>query len=126
MPIDPLIGAVHYNLGNYLALPEDFVPYHYEDEVAVLKLLGRDAVQTDRYEVLQTSSRGAQVCTFSILVQGETDKATLFALWATATTHDLADGVGARNVTVTRVDAQLLMWSGPTPIYKVTIITRTR
>jgi hypothetical protein len=129
--LDPTLGSgggiVHYNQGNYVALPDDFVPYHYSDKVAVVPLLGRDPALTDRNETLQTSGKGAQVCTFSILVQGETDKATLAAFWATQTTHDLGDGVGARNVTVTEVDVQLIMWRvGATPIYKVTITTRTR
>ncbi len=118
---DPVIGGIHY-----FPLPDSFVPYRYEDDIVVLKLLGRDGALADRNEVLQTSARGAQVCTFAALAEGNAAKDALVALWATQTTHDLGDGAGARNVTVTKVDTGLMSWGDPaTPVYLVTLTTRT-
>ena len=118
----PLLGGIAY-----FPLPDNFVPYHYEDELRVVPLLGRDPAQADRNEVLQSSARGAQTCTFAALAEGNAAKDALVALWATQTTHDLGDGAGARNVTVTKVDVALASWADPaTPVYVVTITTRTR
>jgi hypothetical protein len=111
----------------YFPLPDNFVPYHYEDEVRVVPLLGRDGALPDRNEVLQANARGAQVCTFAALAEGNAAKDALQALWATQTTHDLGDGAGARNVAVTKVDVALVSWADPaTPVYLVTLTTRTR
>ncbi|MDE3095605.1 MAG: hypothetical protein KGK07_06350 [Chloroflexota bacterium] len=118
----PLLGGVAY-----FPLPDSFVPYHYDDELRVTPLLGRDPAQADRNEVLQSSARGAQSCTFAALAEGNAARDALIALWATATTHDLGDGAGARNVSVTKVDVALASWADPaTPVYVVTITTRTR
>ena len=120
--IDPVIGGIHY-----FPLPDNFAPYRYEDEVKVLPLLGRDPARADRNEVLQTSARGAQVCTFAALAEGNAAKDALQALWATQTTHDPGDGAGARNVAVTKVDVALVSWADPaTPVYLVTLTARTR
>ena len=111
----------------YFPLPDNFVPYHYEDELRVLPLLGRDPAQSDRNEVLQANARGAQVCTFAALAEGNAAKDVLVALWATQTTHDLGDGAGVRNVAVMKVDVALAYWADPaTPVYVVTLTTRTR
>ena len=119
---DPVIGGIHY-----FPLPDNFAPYRYEDEVKVLPLLGRDPALADRNEVLQASARGAQVCTFAALAEGNAAKDALQALWATQTTHDLGDGAGVRNVAVMKVDASLAYWADPaTPVYLVTLTTRTR
>lgn len=118
----PVIGGIAY-----FPLPDGFMPYHYEDELHVVPLLGRDPAQADRNEVLQASARGAQACTFAALAEGNAAKDALVALWATQTTHDLGDGVGARNVTVVKVDAALASWADAAmPVYVVTITTRTR
>lgn len=118
----PVIGGIAY-----FPLPDSFVPYHYEDELRVLPLLGRDPAQADRNEVLQANARGAQVCTFAALAEGNAAKDALQTLWATQTTHDLGDGAGVRNVTVTKVDAALASWAdAATPVYVVTITARTR
>ena len=74
----PLIAGVPY-----FPLPDNFVPYRYEDEVAVVPLLGRDPALADRNEFLQTSAHGAQVCTFAALAEGNAAKDALVALWAT-------------------------------------------
>lgn len=118
----PLVGGIAY-----FPMPDNFVPYHYDDELRVIPLLGRDPAQADRNEVLQASARGAQVCTFAALAEGSAAKDALVALWATQTTHDLGDGLGARNVTVVKIDAALASWAdAATPVYVVTITTRTR
>jgi hypothetical protein len=111
----------------YFPLPDNFVPYGYGDELRVVPLLGRDPAQADRNEVLQANARGAQVCTFAALAEGNAAKDALQALWATQTTHDLGDGAGVRNVTVVKVDTVLAYWADPaTPAYLVTLTTRTR
>lgn len=118
----PAIGGIAY-----FPLPDSFVPYHYEDELHVVPLLGRDPAQADRNEVLQSSARGAQSCTFAALAEGNAARDALVALWATAATHDLGDGAGARNVSVIKVDVALASWAdAATPVYVVTITTRTR
>ena len=120
--IDPVIGGIHY-----FPLPDNFTPYRYEDEVKVVPLLGRDPALADRNEVLQTNARGAQVCTFAALAEGNAAKDALQALWATQTTHDPGDGAGVRNVGVTKVEVTLASWADPaTPVYVVTLTTRTR
>ena len=119
---DPVIGGIHY-----FPLPDNFTPYRYEDEVKVLPLLGRDPALADRNEVLQANARGAQVCTFAALAEGNAAKDALQALWATQTTHDPGDGAAVRNVTVMKVDAALAYWADPaTPVYVVTLTARTR
>jgi hypothetical protein len=111
----------------YFPLPDNFVPYGYADELRVVPLLGRDPALADRNEVLQANARGAQACTFAALAEGNAAKDALQALWATQTTHDLGDGAGIRNVTVTKVDVALASWAdAATPVYVVTITTRTR
>ena len=118
----PVIAGIQY-----FPLPDNFAPYHYEDELRVVPLLGRDPALADRNEVLQTSARGAQVCTFAALAEGNAAKDALQALWATQTTHDPGDGAGVRNVAVTKVDVALASWADPaTPVYVVTLTTRTR
>lgn len=118
----PVLGGI-----TYFPLPDNFTPYHYEDELRVVPLLGRDPAQADRNEVLQANARGAQVCTFAALAEGNAAKDALVALWATQTAHDLGDGAGARNVAVTKVDAAITSWAdAATPVYVVTITTRTR
>lgn len=125
--MDPIIGTIHYNDGtDYIALYDDLVAYHYEDEVAVLPLLGRDAMLADRNEVLMTSARRAQTATFSALALSAAARDALVALWATQTTHNDGSGEAARNVTVTKVDTQVYNWSGATPAWKVTLTVRTR
>jgi hypothetical protein len=115
------IGAITYTDSQ-----DGFEPYHYEDELRVLPLLGRDPALTDKNEVLQANARAAQVCTFHAIAEGESAKAALVALWATQTTHDAGDGLGARNVTVISVKSRILVWSSSTPIYDVEIVVRTR
>jgi len=118
----PLLGGIAY-----FPLPDNFVPYGYADELRVVPLLGRDPALADRNEVLQSSARGAQACTFAALAEGNAAKDALQALWATQTTHDLGDGAGARNVTVTKVDVAFSSWAdAAVPVYVVTITTRTR
>ncbi|HZP97228.1 MAG TPA: hypothetical protein VFC31_12990 [Candidatus Limnocylindria bacterium] len=118
----PQIGGIAY-----FPLADNFVPYHYEDELRVTPLLGRDPAQPDRNEVLQSSARGAEVCTFAALAEGNAAKDALVALWGTQTTHDLGDGAGARSVAVVKVETALASWADPaTPVYVVTVTTRTR
>lgn len=118
----PSIGGVAY-----FPLADSFVPYHYEDELRVMPLLGRDPAQADRNEVLQSSARGAETCIFAALAEGNAAKDALVALWGTETTHDLGDGAGARDVAVVKVESALASWADPaTPVYVVTITTRTR
>lgn len=124
--MDPIIGTIHYNTGDYLALTDDLATYTYEDEVAVVPLLGRDGMLADRNEVLQTSARRAKVCTFSALALTAAARDALVALWATQTTHDDGSGEAARNVSVTKVTMAVYNWSGTTPAWKVTLTVRTR
>ena len=120
--IDPVVGGIHY-----FPLPDNFTPYRYEDEVKVVPLLGRDPALADRNEVLQTNARGAKVCTFAALAEGNVAKDALQALWATQTTHEPGDGAGVRSVAVTKVDVALVSWADPqVPAYLVTLTTRTR
>lgn len=124
--MDPTLGSIHYNTGDYIALEDGYVPYHYEDEVQVLPLLGRDSIATDRYEVLQTSARRAQVCTFQVLCATAAARDALLALWATQTTHDDASGAGSRNVTVISTPVTGSYWGGSVPEWVVTVTVRTR
>ena len=121
-----LIGAINYDTGGYIASPGGYVPYHYEDELRVLPLLGRDPARTDRNEVLMANARLAQICTVPIECATEVAKDALVALWATQTTHDDGSGAAVRNVTVIRVDTALRNWSGALPAYLVTLTLRTR
>lgn len=124
--MDPIIGGIHYNTGDYIALDDGYVPYHYEDEVLVLPLLGRDAIATDRYEVLQTSARRAQVSTFLVLCATAAARDALTALWGTQTTHDDASGAAVRNVSVTSTPVTRAYWGGTVPEWVVALTVRTR
>ena len=119
---DPVIAGIHY-----FPLPDNFTPYRYEDEVKVVPLLGPRSGSRGPERGAPGERARAQVCTFAALAEGNAAKDALQALWATQTTHDLGDGAGARNVAVTKVDVALASWADPaTPVYLVTLTTRTR
>lgn len=110
----------------YLAPADTYSGYHYETEVAVVPLLGRDPVQTDRNEFLQTSGRGAQVATIDVLAENAAERDAFTALWATQTTHDDGSPDGTRNVTVTKAETRVIVHSTAQPIFVVSLTLRTR
>ncbi|HEV8654488.1 MAG TPA: hypothetical protein VGR85_03130 [Candidatus Limnocylindria bacterium] len=119
-PIPTLNGV------SYFPIAEGWEPYHYEDEVAVVKLLGRDPALPDRNEVLQTNARGAQVSTFSALCETEAEADALVALWADPEVeHDDGTGAGPRDVVVTSARKTPHSWAGSAPVWIVTLMTRT-
>lgn len=116
----PTIGGIEY-----FPLADGWEPYHFEDEVQVLALLGRDPALPKNNEVLQTSARGAESSTFSALCELEADADELVALWATQVEHDDGTPAGARDVVVTRATKAPHSWNGTTPVWIVTLTCRT-
>ena len=115
----PTLGGIAY-------FPlEGYSGYSYTDELAVVRLLGRDGALADRNEVLQQSAKGAMVATVEALCETAAARDALLALFATQTTHDDASGEAVRNVTVVKAENRLMMWSGA-PIWVVTLTLRTR
>ena len=110
----------------YLSPHDTYSGYHYEDEVAVVPLLGKDPVRPDKNEVLMTTGKRAQVATIDVLAESPAERDSFTALWATQTTHDDGSTDGSRNVTVTKAEARVLVYSSATPIWLVSLTLRTR
>ncbi len=109
----------------YFPLRDGYEPYHYEDELRILPLLGRDPVLSDRNEVLQSNARGAQASTFSVLCETEAEADTLVNRWGTRLWHDDGTGAGTRYVAVTKTTKTQHSWTGTVPVWIVTLTTRT-
>lgn len=110
----------------YIAPQGSYSGYHYEDEVAVVPLLGKDPVRADKNEALQTSARRAQVATIEVLAENAAERDSFTALWATQTTHDDGSPDGVRNVSVVKTQARVFVDSSAQPIWLISLTVRTR
>lgn len=107
----------------YKGVQGGYTGYAYEEQAAVVKLLGKDPALLDKNEVVQASAKGSRVATLEVYVDTTVDRDNLVGLLFKKVTHN--DGIeGDRTVIVTAAKPRMWLWSGGVPRWIVALTMR--